>query len=168
MKSIVSVGILLATVAGIVGVVVIGVGLSGGASSGLSDTAAGFIILGSDFAFIVLLALLKGVADVRDLLMPPAPVVSGVSPTAYPVSNHNQAMTIDGSNFRSGASLTFVNPKGMQIESAAPKLTFVSSSQLIYQFNNGGEWEGTWSVVVNNPGGQSSNPVSFTVTAPGK
>ena len=93
-----------------------------------------------------------------------APVISGVSPTSYAGSNNNQTMTINGSNFQSGATLTFVPPEGGTIASTASKLTFVSSSQLSYQFNDGSD-AGTWSVTVDNPGGQVSNSVSFTVTA---
>jgi RHS repeat-associated protein len=90
------------------------------------------------------------------------PTISNVSPSSYPPSSSNQTMTINGSNFQSGATLTFFPPEGGTIPSTASKLTFVSNSQISYQFNNANDI-GTWSVSVNNPSGQSSNTVSFTV-----
>jgi len=93
---------------------------------------------------------------------PAAPSISNVSPSTYPASGSNQTMTINGSNFQSGATLTFRDPQSNSIASTASKLTFISSSQISYQFNNGSD-RGTWTVKVNNPDGQSSNTVSFTV-----
>ena len=168
MKTIGAIGYVLAAVVGLAGLIVLAMGIAdvGQSAAGL---ALGATILGSDFVFIVLLALLNGVTDIRDRLKVslralPAPVISALSPNSYACLNRNQTMTIDGSNFGSGMSLIFVNPKGASIESMAQKLTFVSSSQLIYQFNNGGEWVGAWNVRVHNPDGQDSNPFSFTVT----
>src|SRR4051812_29765437 len=74
-------------------------------------------------------------------------------------------MTIFGSNFQSGDTLTFFPPEGGSIPSTSSKLTFVSSTQLSYQFNNAND-VGTWSVRVNSPDGtQHSSTVSFTVTS---
>ena len=92
-----------------------------------------------------------------------APSISGVSPPSMPASNSNQTLTINGSNFQNGATLAFVPPAGGTIASTASKLTFVSSSQLSYQFNNLSD-AGTWSVTVNNPDGQHSNAWNFTAT----
>ncbi len=60
-------------------------------------------------------------------------------------------------------TLTFAPPEGGTIASTAAKLTFVSSSELLNQFNNASD-VGTWTVKVNNPDAQSSGSVSFTVT----
>ena len=92
------------------------------------------------------------------------PTINNVSPISYPPLNSNQTMTINGTNFQSGATLTFFPPEGGTIASTASKLTFVSSSQISYQFNNAND-VGTWAVRVNNPNAQSSNTVNFTVTA---
>jgi hypothetical protein len=74
-------------------------------------------------------------------------------------------MLINGSNFKSGDTLTFVPPEGGTIASTASKLTFVSAAQLSYQFNDQSD-SGNWSVKVNSPDGtQHSNAASFTVTA---
>ena len=93
-----------------------------------------------------------------------APSISGVSPTSMPASNTDQTLTISGSNFVSGATLTFDPPTGSNINSNAAKLTFDSGSRITYQINNAGD-TGTWAVRVNNPDGQSSDWASFTVAA---
>ena len=92
----------------------------------------------------------------------PAPSISSVSPSSYPASSSNQTMTINGSNFQSGATLTFDPPTGSNLNSNSAKLTFVSSSKLTYLFNNGND-VGFWTVKVNNPDGQSSFTFGFTV-----
>ena len=93
----------------------------------------------------------------------PAPSISGVLPGSYPGSGVNQPMTITGSNFQNGVTLTFDPPTGSNINSTASKLTFVSSSQLTYLFTPAND-AGTWTVRVNNPDGQSSSAFGFTVT----
>jgi len=94
----------------------------------------------------------------------PAPSISYVSPSSYAASTSNQAMTIYGNYFVSGATLTFISPSYVTYPSNSAKLTFVSSTQINYQFNNGGE-AGTWSVRVNNPDTQYSSWVNVTVTS---
>ena len=71
-------------------------------------------------------------------------------------------MLINGSNFQSGATLTFHDPQGNAYAGRAT--TFNSSGQLSHPFNNGND-PGTWTVFVVNLDGQSSNTVNFTVTA---
>src|SRR5439155_86866 len=73
-----------------------------------------------------------------------------------------QTMLINGSNFVSGATLTFHDPQSNTY--AGRGATFNSSSQLSHPFNNGND-AGTWTVFVVNPDGQTSNTWSFTVTA---
>jgi len=60
-------------------------------------------------------------------------------------------LTINGSGFQSGATLTFVDPQLNSIPSVATKLTFISGGQINYQFNKPRRCR-TWSVTVNNPG----------------
>ena len=95
-----------------------------------------------------------------------APSINNISPNSYPPSNSLQTMTINGSNFVSGATLTFDPPTGTNLPSTPSRLTFISSSQISYQINNGND-VGTWLVRVNNPSGQSSNWASFSVTGLG-
>ena len=95
----------------------------------------------------------------------PTPSISSVSPFSVPASSSDQALTISGSNFVSGATLTFDPPTGSDIASSASKLTFVSSSQIRYQINNDND-AGTWRVRVTNPDGKLSGWANFTVAAP--
>jgi hypothetical protein len=86
-----------------------------------------------------------------------------VSPTSYTADNNNHTMKLLGSNFQSGDTLTFVDPEGGSIGSTAAKLTFVSSGEIDYQFNDGAD-SGSWNVRVNSPSGSfHSGSVGFTV-----
>jgi hypothetical protein len=86
-----------------------------------------------------------------------------VSPSSYPANNNNQTMLINGSNFQSGATVTFHDPQGNSYPNKPA--SFVSSSQLSLTFNNGND-AGTWTVFVTNPDTQVSNTLTFTVTSP--
>ena len=90
-----------------------------------------------------------------------APSISSLSPASYAASGSDQAMLINGSNFQSGATITFHDPQG---NAYGRTPAFVSSSQLSTQFNDASD-VGTWTVFVTNPGGQTSNTWSFSVTA---
>jgi hypothetical protein len=92
-----------------------------------------------------------------------APSISSVSPSTYAASMNNQTMTINGANFVSGDTLTFVPPEGGTIASTPSKLTVVSGGQISYQFDDGND-PGTWSVRVNSPDGTlHSGVANFTV-----
>jgi len=94
-----------------------------------------------------------------------APSIIGVNPTTFTAPLYGQTITIDGSNFQSGDTLSFVPPVGSAISSTPSNLTLHSGSQISYQFNDtifvGGAL-GTWTVTVTNPDGQSSNTWNFT------
>ena len=92
----------------------------------------------------------------------PAPTISGVSPNPVPASSANQNLTINGANFQSGCTLTFIDTSGRSYPSMASKLTRNSSGQITYLFNNASD-AGTWKVKVNNPDGKSSGLFNFTV-----
>ncbi|HBB96669.1 MAG TPA: hypothetical protein DC054_14890 [Blastocatellia bacterium] len=97
-----------------------------------------------------------------------APQITTLSPGSMPAdSTIDQTLVINGGFFKDGASLIFDPPTGSNINSTASKLTFISSTRLSYQLNNGGD-HGTWTVTVRNPDGQTSNAVSFTVTTTGQ
>ena len=91
----------------------------------------------------------------------PAPSISGVSPNPVPGSNNSQTLLINGSNFVSGATVTFHDPQGNAYPRSA---TFVSASQLSNQFDDAND-SGTWTVSVTNPDSQTSGTFNFTVTA---
>jgi hypothetical protein len=66
---------------------------------------------------------------------------------------------------KNGDTLTFTPPEGRGIASTAAKLTFISSNEIDYQFNDGND-PGTWSVRVNSPdSARHSSSVSFTVSS---
>ena len=74
-------------------------------------------------------------------------------------------MELFGSDFGSGDTLTFFDPQGTSHASGAAKLTVVSSTEMEYQFNDGGD-PGTWTVEVNSPDGTLHWFYSFAVAAP--
>ena len=91
------------------------------------------------------------------------PSLSSVSPTSYASSGNNQSMEVLGSSFVSGDTLTFTDPQGDVIQSNSSKLTFVTSGEIDYQFNDGSD-AGTWHVQVNTADGTlHSSSVAFTV-----
>lgn len=90
------------------------------------------------------------------------PNISSIVPSSYEASYDNSQMTIYGNNFQNNCTLTFIPPEGGTISSRPEKLTFVSSMQINYLFNNGND-VGTWFVRVNNPDGKSSDYFSFSV-----
>jgi hypothetical protein len=90
----------------------------------------------------------------------PAPALSGVSPSSYPANNNNQTMLVNGSNFQSGATLTFHDPQGTAYTNKPT--TFLSSSQLSAQFNNGND-PGNWTVFVTNPDHRDLKPANILV-----
>ena len=92
-----------------------------------------------------------------------SPTVSGVSPSQVPASGSAQTLTINGSNFVSGATVTYHDPQGDTY--AGHNTSLVSSSQLTDPAFNDASDGGTWTVTVVNPGGSSSSAFNFTVTA---
>jgi pimeloyl-ACP methyl ester carboxylesterase len=106
--------------------------------------------------------LTKATFTITDDDSAPAPSITNVSPSSYPANGSNQGMTISGSNFVNGATLTFDPPTGSNLNSNPSKLSFVSSNRIDYQFNNASD-VGTWRVRVNNPDGQQSGWTSFAV-----
>jgi hypothetical protein len=90
-----------------------------------------------------------------------SPSVSSVSPNPVPASSSAQSLTINGSNFQSGATLTYHDPQGNSYPGHSA--TFVSSSQLKDPAFNNASDTGTWTVTVINPGSSSSTAFSFIV-----
>ena len=92
------------------------------------------------------------------------PSVSSVSPAPVPASNSPQAIKIFGGNFVSGDTLTFIDKEGDTFANRVG--TFVSSTEIDYQFNDASD-AGNWTVQVNTADGTlHSGSLSFTVAAP--
>jgi hypothetical protein len=90
------------------------------------------------------------------------PSISSISPESYTTTTSLQTMTISGSGFPRDATLSFLPPTGTPIQSTASRLIYVSTTQLSYKFNSGGD-AGSWNVVVVTPDGHRSNPQLFAV-----
>jgi hypothetical protein len=93
------------------------------------------------------------------------PTITSVSPSPVPGSTSAQTLTINGSNFVTGATVTYHDPQGNSYPGHAT--TFVSASQLTDAAFNDANDGGTWTVTVVNPGSVSSAAFNFTVSASG-
>lgn len=96
MKAILYIGSVLALLAGLVGLIMTFEGTT-------VETAQGLSILGSDFVAILLLALIQGVMDIRDLLKkqtgPPAlqvhrPIEARIETKAPAAGKQNDSQTL--------------------------------------------------------------------------
>jgi uncharacterized protein YxjI len=92
------------------------------------------------------------------------PSISSISPSPVPASNSDELITISGSNFQSGVTLTFHDTNGTAYPSVSSKLTFVSATEVTYELNDAID-SGTWTVYATNPGGLTSSTVNFNVAA---
>jgi hypothetical protein len=90
------------------------------------------------------------------------PLITGVSPNPVPGSNSQQTISISGSSFVFGASVTLTS-LGVTYPIPASRTTFVSSSE-IQIFVDVGTEAASWTVQVINPNEQASNVFTFTVT----
>src|SRR6185369_3580000 len=90
------------------------------------------------------------------------PNISSVSPNPVPGSNSSQTLTLFGSNFVSGATVTLQDLTNGGTYSKST--TFISSSQLSISANFTNN-TANWSAQVVNPGGTSSNVFTFQVQA---
>ena len=90
------------------------------------------------------------------------PAITGVSPSPIAASSKAQQLTVSGSSFVSGATLTYTDPHGNS--TLGHSATFANSTQLT---DSGfiGNTSGIWTVTVVNPGSVSSIPFSFGVSA---
>jgi large repetitive protein len=94
-----------------------------------------------------------------------APTISSISPTSMQRGTSSN-MTINGTNFVSGASVTFVDGSGPT--PTASNVTFLNSGQLTCTVTvpgGGAPRDRVWSVRVTNPDGKSATLTgAFTVT----
>jgi UDP-N-acetylmuramoylalanine-D-glutamate ligase len=97
-------------------------------------------------------------------VLSPAATVNGVSPSPVPSLNGNQQITISGSSFAAGATVTYYDPSSVAYTAKAA--TVSSSTQIVDTAFNDTADPGTWHVVVTNPGASASNSYPFTVLTP--
>jgi hypothetical protein len=94
----------------------------------------------------------------------PAPTITTIMPTTARSGSPAFLLTVNGTNFVSGATLSFSSPEGADPTIAT---TFVSSTQLTATIQAADiDLPGNATVIVNNPGpgGGPSNSVNFTIT----
>jgi len=93
--------------------------------------------------------------------------ITSVSPNPVTGSNTDQPLTVRGNGFEEGAFVILDDTEDDQPPFENPdKTTFVSSTELTRQATFT-ENAATWTAVVENPGGQQSEPFAFEVVAPG-
>jgi len=91
----------------------------------------------------------------------PVPTVTSLSPSSVTAGAGAETLTINGTNFLSGSTVTY--------DRVAHAATFVSSTQLTISLSTSDQaTAGSYPVVVTNPspGGGPSNAVNFTVSIP--
>ncbi len=92
-----------------------------------------------------------------------APILTSVTPTIFVGSNSPQTVTLDGTQFVTGATVRFTNLTTSTVTDVASN--FASSLQLTANMTFG-LTGATWSIVVINPDGQQSSAQNVTVYSP--
>jgi hypothetical protein len=147
---------------------------SGTLPSGLSLSSDGVISgnvsgTATSQTFTVKVTDANGAADTQQLTLTVTavvtPAITTIDPSSVRTSFSSQSVdvTITGTNFVNGATVAFNEVTGSDV--TVNSVTFNSSTSLIAHitvdsFFSGGR--GTFSVVVTNPSGKSSNGVTFT------
>ena len=148
---------------------------SGSLPSGLSLSSVGVIsgnvsATASSATFIVQVTDANGVSDTQSLILTvnaATPSITNLNPSSTTpntgFSTKTLNVTITGTNFVSGATVAFNRVTGSDV--SVNSVTFVSSTSLTVSISVDGSFSGgtgTFSVVVTNPGGLSSNGATFT------
>jgi pimeloyl-ACP methyl ester carboxylesterase len=91
------------------------------------------------------------------------PSISSISPSSPTVSNSNQNVSVFGSNFQSGLTVTVFIPGGGTATLSGTQIQSVTSSSftMVITLNV----QGTYGIRVNNPSGGQSNTFNFTTQA---
>jgi hypothetical protein len=143
---------------------------SGTLPAGLSLTPATGAISGTPTATANAIALTFSVTDSGSpaqtrsanlMLTVQAPTITGVSPSPVTASGSPQSLTIYGTGFESGATVTYEDPQGNT--SAGHATTFVGASQIVDDAFNNNNASGNWTVTVVDPNNVSSNTYVFAV-----
>ena len=93
-----------------------------------------------------------------------APEISGINPNPVQGTNSDQLVTIEGSGFAQGAEVTLVT-LGQAYQIPSSQIVSVTSSAIEMSIDVTTQ-AAPWTAQVTNPDGQTSNVVSFEVTAP--
>jgi len=93
----------------------------------------------------------------------PAPQISQVSPSSPSASSTPRTLTVYGSGFQSGLTVTAIPPSGTSFTISGSQIQNITSTsfQMTVTLNTAG----TWAIRVNNPDGQQSSLYLFVVTS---
>ena len=81
----------------------------------------------------------------------PTPTVSGISPSSYTAAQLPANITVTGTNFTAGSTVTFIFANGTRV--ASPSVSFTNATTLVVQ-------------VPASVGGINSDPIDIEVVAP--
>ena len=85
-------------------------------------------------------------------------IISGISPSTVAASSLSRTITVDGTGFQSGLTVTITSSSSST--HPAPSQVTSTSFQITAVFNTG-----SYTISVTNPGGQSSSPFAFVAKA---
>ncbi|NOT62714.1 MAG: hypothetical protein HOP19_21105, partial [Acidobacteria bacterium] len=91
------------------------------------------------------------------------PAITSISPATPTASSLDQNVTVFGSGFQSGLTVTVTFPGGGTGTLSDSQIQSVTSTSFVMVVTLNAT--GTWSIRANNPGGGSSNTFSFNVQA---
>lgn len=89
------------------------------------------------------------------------PSISSISPSTPQTSTSDQNITVNGSNFASGLTVTVTFPSGGTGTLSGSQIQNVTSSSFVMKITFNAT--GTWRIRVNNPNGEQSSQFSFNV-----
>jgi pimeloyl-ACP methyl ester carboxylesterase len=93
------------------------------------------------------------------------PVINSINPPSPVATVGNQNMTVNGSNFVSGLTVTVFFPGGGTGTLSGSQIQNVTSSSFVMVIDFNGN-AGNYGIRVTNPGGAQSNTFNFTVQPP--
>lgn len=94
---------------------------------------------------------------------PLTPSISSIAPLSPTASASNQTVTVSGSNFQGGLTVTIVLPSGLSSTLGGSQIQSVTSTS--FQMSITLADAGNYALRANNPDAQQSNTVGFTVTS---
>ncbi|HKW35363.1 MAG TPA: hypothetical protein VJN92_20285 [Candidatus Acidoferrum sp.] len=114
------------------------------------------------FAFVAGMSGCIGGPTFRTTTTPPTPTITSVSPTRVTAGGAGFTLTVNGSNFNSGADLVWRNPDNPEF--IGGQVTVVNSSQVTLQIPAGAiAVPGSAQVFIFNPNSPNSNTVTFPI-----
>jgi pimeloyl-ACP methyl ester carboxylesterase len=92
---------------------------------------------------------------------PAPPIISSISPASLTARNVDQNITVNGTNFQQGLTVTVAFPNGSTGTLSGTQIQTVTATSFTMRITLGNA--GSWNLKVNNPNGGQSNVLPFTV-----